>query len=189
MFILQQVVDVEVLAHESQAALQRVSGLLGRESMKAAVPDAVVLAEIVVNRFEAVVGLASNDIRVLPLGIALPANNPLMSESRSNIVEGRPSRDDSVGVLLIPGQECADVTAAGMEHFSDVAVGKQSTLLVGLLAHAASLMEQPFGTGKAIDASLHILGGGDVEEDRDEFGIGDALAMPRWMVDAHGHPK
>src|SRR3974377_2309700 len=102
MFIIQQVVDVEVLAHESQAALQRVSGLLGRESMKAAVPDAVVLAEIVVNRFEAVVGLASNDIRVLPLGIALPANNPLMSESRSNIVEGRPSRDDSVGVLLIP---------------------------------------------------------------------------------------
>src|SRR6516225_9832689 len=112
MFLLQQVVDVEVLSHERQAALQRVSGLLWSEFLKAAVADPVVLAEIVVNRFEAVVGLASNDVWVLSLGVALPANNPLMSQPRSNIVEGRASRNDRVGTLLIPGQKGADVTAA-----------------------------------------------------------------------------
>ena len=65
--------------HQSQAALQGVSGLLRRESLKAAVADAIVLAEIMVNRLEAVVGLASDDVRLLALGVALPANNPLMS--------------------------------------------------------------------------------------------------------------
>ena len=177
------------MSHESQAALQRVSGLLWSEFLKAAVADPVVLAEIVVNRFEAVVGLASNDVWVLSLGVALPANNPLMSQPRSNIVEGRASRNDRVGTLLIPGQKGADVTAAGMEHLGDVAVGKQSALFVSLLAHAAGLVQQPLGRGKAIDAPLHILGGGDDEEDGDEFGIDDAPVLSGRVVDADGHPE
>src|SRR5271166_1871282 len=104
-------------------------------------------------------------------------------------MEGRASRNDRVSALLIPGQECADVTAAGMEHLGDVAVGKQAALLVSLLAHAASLVQQPFGRRKTIDAPLHVLGGGDLEENGHEFGVGDAL-VPAWrVVDAHGHPE
>ena len=134
--LLQQVVDGEVLLDQRQAARQGMSGLLGREPFQTAMADAVVLAEVTVNRLEAVVGLASDDVRLLAFGVSLPANNPLMSESCSDIVERGASRDDGVGVALMLGQHVRDPTVAGVEQLGEVAVGEQSTLLVGLLAEA-----------------------------------------------------
>ena len=186
---LQQVVDGEVLLDQRQAAPQGVSGLLGREPLETAMADAIVLAEITVDRLEAVVGLASDDMRLLAFGVSLPANNPLMSQSCSDIVEGGASRDDGVGEALVLGQHMSDPTVVDAEQLGEVAVGEQSTLLVGLLAEADGLVQQPLGSGETIDALLHVLGGGDVEEDGDEFGVRDALAMAGRVVDADGHPE
>jgi hypothetical protein len=187
--LLQQVIDGEVLLDQSQAAPQGVSGLLGRESLKAAVADAIVLTEITVNRLQTVVGLARDDVGLLPFGIALPANDALMSESRSHIVERRSPRDDGVGFTLMLGQQYRDPTIIRMEQLGEVAVGEQTTLFVSLLAQAKGLVQQPLGSGKTLDAQLHILGGGEVEEHGDEVGIDEALSMPRRIVDADGHPE
>src|SRR5262245_21106965 len=75
--LLQQGIDGQVLVHQPQAAPQGVGRLLRREPLEATVPHAVVLTEITVDRLEAVVGLPRHDVRLLPLGGALPANNPL----------------------------------------------------------------------------------------------------------------
>ena len=82
----EQIVDVEVLPHETHAAVESVSGLLRRKSLEAAVADAIVLPEITVHGFETVVRLASDDFRVLPAGVAQPANDALMRDPRSDIV-------------------------------------------------------------------------------------------------------
>ena len=76
---LQQVVYREVLLDQRQTTLKDVSGLLWREPFETAMADAVVLAEVTIDRLKAVVGLAGDDVRFLAFGISLPANNPLMS--------------------------------------------------------------------------------------------------------------
>ncbi len=40
-----------------------------------------------------------------------------------------------------------------------------------------------------IDAQLRVLSGGDIDQDRDQIDVRDALAAPRGVVDADGHPK
>jgi hypothetical protein len=56
----EQIVDLEVLSHEAHAAVDSVGGLLRRESLEAAVADAIVLPEIAVHGFETVVRFASD---------------------------------------------------------------------------------------------------------------------------------
>ena len=172
---LQQVIDGEVFLHQRQAATQGVSGLLRREPLQAAMADAIVLAEVTVDRLKAVVSLASDDMRLLAFGVSLPANNPLMSQSCSDVVERGASWDDGVGEALMLGQHMCDPTVVDAEQLGEVAVGEQSALLVGLLAEADRLAQQPLRSGKTIDSQLHVLGGGDLEED----GIRLTSAM-RW---------
>jgi hypothetical protein len=50
-------------------------------------------------------------------------------------------------------------------------------------------VQQPLGSGKTVDAPVHVLGGREVEEDGDEFGVGDALVSPRRVVNGDGHPE
>ena len=75
------------------------------------------------------------------------------------------------------------------EQFGEVAVGEQSTLLVSLLAEAERLVQQSLGSGPAIDPLLHVLRGGEVEEDRDKLGVRDPLAVGGRVIDADGHPQ
>jgi hypothetical protein len=85
---LQQVVDRQVLSHQAEATRQGLRGLFGSQALESAVADAVVLPEIAVHGLEAVVRLAGDDVRLLAFGVTLPANNPLMCEPRSDIVQG-----------------------------------------------------------------------------------------------------
>jgi len=186
---LQQVIDGEVLLHQWQATSQGVGGLLGREPLEAAMPDPIVLTEITVDRLQAVVGLACDDVGLLPFSIPLPANDSLMSKSCPHIVERGAPRDDGLGVSLMLGQQDRDPTVVRMEQLGQVAVGEESSLLVSLLAQPKGLLQQPLGGRQAVDAPLHILGGRDVEQDRDQFDIRDALATSGWVVDRDGHPE
>ena len=108
----------------------------------------VVSTEITVDRLQAVEGLAGHDVRLLPFGVGLPANNPLRSESRSHVVQGGAARDDRVGGPLLLGQQHRDPTVLGVEQFGEVAVGEQSPLLMGLLAQAEGLVQHPLGRGE-----------------------------------------
>jgi hypothetical protein len=187
--LLQQVIDGEVLLDQRQAAPQGVSGLLRREPLKPAVSDAIVLAEVTVNRFEAVVRLARHDVRLLPLGIALPANDPLVRQTRPHIVEGGATGNDGLGGSLVFRQHMSDSTVVGIEQLGEVAIGEQATLLVSLLAQSEGLLQQPLGSGEAIDALVGVLRGGEVQEHGNQIGIGDALALAGWVTDADGHPQ
>jgi hypothetical protein len=163
--------------------------LLGRKPLEPATPNAIVLTEVTVDCVETVVCLASNDVRFFALDVSLPANDSLVGDPRSHVVERGAPRDDRVGGALVVGQSNADLDVAYVEDLSDVAVGKEPTLVVGLLAHAESLVQQPCASRNAIDASFGILSGGDVEKNRDQFGGGDALAPSRRMVEGNGHPE
>jgi hypothetical protein len=77
--------------------------LLGGEPLKPAVTDAIVLAEITVKRVKAVVSLAGDDVWLLPLGIALPKDDALMSEAGPNVVERRAPWDDGLGIAFMLG--------------------------------------------------------------------------------------
>jgi hypothetical protein len=76
-----------------------------------------------------------------------------------------------------------------VEQLGQVAVGEESSLLVGLLAQPKGLLQQPLGGREAVDAPLDILGSGDVEQDRNQFDIRDALATSGGIVDRDGHPE
>jgi hypothetical protein len=187
--VLQQVVDGEVLLDQRQTAPKGVSSLLWREPFHTAMADAVVLAKIMIDCIKAVVGLTSDDVRFLAFGVSLPTNNPLMSQSCSDVVECGASWDDGFGEALVLRQDLRDPAIADAEQLSQIAVGEQSTLFVGLLAEADRFTQQPLGSGKAIDAQLHVLRGGDVEEDGDQLDVRDALLPPGRIVAADGHPK
>ncbi len=65
-----QIVDRDVLSHETHAAVESVGGLLRCEPLEAAVADAIVLPEIAVHSFETVVRLASDYLRAPSAGVA-----------------------------------------------------------------------------------------------------------------------
>ena len=187
--LVQQIVDLEVLLHEPHTALDGMSGCLRRKALEAAVADTVILAEIAINGFETVVGRASNFVGTLSAGVAQPANNPLMSDPRSDIVKRGTPRDDGVGGPLMFGQDLADVVTADMKHLCDVAVREQAPLRVSLLAQTASSVQQPFGCRQAVDAPLHVVGRGEVEEDGDEFGIGERPVSLWRVFNVDGRPE
>ena len=66
----EQIVDLEVLSHQTHAAVESVGGLLRREPLEAAAADAIVLPEVAVHGFETVVRLASEYFQVLSAGVA-----------------------------------------------------------------------------------------------------------------------
>jgi hypothetical protein len=186
---LQQVIDRKILPDQRQAAAQGVRCLLGREPLQTAVADAIVLAQVTIDGFQTVVRLPSDDVRLFAFGIALPANDPLMSQPCSNIVKRGTPRDQGVGVTLMLGQQLGDPTIVGMKQFGEVAVGEETALLVSLLAEAEGLVQEALGSGQALDPPLHILGGGEVEKDRDKLGVRDPLAVGGWVIDADSHPQ
>jgi hypothetical protein len=186
---LQQVIDDQVLLNQSQAAPQGMSRLLGRQALKSTVADAIVLAEVAVDGLQAVVRLTSDDVGLLPFGVALPTNDALMSESCSHIVERGAARHEGVAGTLVLGQHPSDLAVVGIEQLGEIAVGEESPLLVSLLAQAEGLAQQPLASRQAVDAPLGVLGRGEVEENGDQLGVGDPLAMGGWVVDADGHPQ
>jgi hypothetical protein len=138
---LQQVVDGEVLLDPRQTAPQGVSGLLRREPLQTTMADAIVLAEVTVHHIQAVVGLARDLRRLLGFGVSLPANNPLMSQPGSLVVEGGAPGNHGVGEPLMFGQDLSDPTLVDAQQLGEVAVGEQSPLLVGLLTEAECLAQ------------------------------------------------
>ena len=115
-----QVVDRQVLLHQAKTARQGVSGLLGGQALESAMADAVVLPEVAVHGLEAMVGLAGDDVRFLPFGVALPANNALMSQSRSNIVQCGAARDERAGLALMLGENASDPAVVDVEQLGEV---------------------------------------------------------------------
>jgi len=151
--------------------------------------DAIILAEVTIDRVETVVSLASDDVRLFSIGVSLPANNPLMSQSCTHVMECGASWNNSVGASLVLGQHLSDPLVSDTEQLGEIAVGEQSSLLVRLLAKAERLAQQPLRSRNAFDAPLHVLCGGDVEEDRDQIDIRYALSPTGGIVDTDGHPE
>jgi hypothetical protein len=77
--------------------------------------DAIVLAQVTVDRLKTVVSLASDDVRLFALGVPFPANNPLMSQSCSHVMECGASWNDGVGGSLMLGQHVRDPTVTDAE--------------------------------------------------------------------------
>lgn len=71
-------------------------------------PDAIVLTELTVNRLQTMVGLACDDVGFVPFDMAFPANDALMRQSCSHIVERGSPRNDNLGVTLMLGQQHRD---------------------------------------------------------------------------------
>lgn len=186
---LQQAVDGEILLYQGNAASQGVSRLLRGQALQTTVADPIVLAQVVIDRIKAVVCLASDDVRFLTFGISLPANNSLMSQSSSDVVESGAPGNDGVGRALMLGEQLTNPTVVGAKQLCEIAVGKQSSLLVGLFAQTDRFTQQALASRQAIDAQLHVLGRGDVEQYRDQVGIGDALVTNGRVLDANGHPE
>ena len=90
-------------------------GLLRCEPLKAAVSDPIILAEITVNRVQAMIRLASHNVGLFAFGISLPANYALMSQSRSHVVKGRTSGDERPGKTLMFGQYLGDSAVIAVE--------------------------------------------------------------------------
>jgi hypothetical protein len=189
MSFLQEVIDGEILLYERKTAAQGVGRLLWGEPLQTAMADAIVLAQVAVNGIQAVVGLASDDVRFLAFGVSLPANNPLMSQSSSEVVESSAAGYDGFRRALVLHEHGSDPAVAAAEQLREVAVGKQSTLLVRLLAKADRFTQQALGSRQAIDAQLGVLGSGKVEENGDKVDVGDALVESGWVVEADGHPE
>jgi hypothetical protein len=133
---LQFTVDVEVLLDEAYGAVQGMSGLLRGEALESAVSDAVVLAQIAVHCFKAVVGLASDLVGFLALAKALPADDSLVGEASADIVHGGTTRDELLGVSFVGRQNMGDRGIVGVEQLRQIAVGEKASLLVSLLAQA-----------------------------------------------------
>ena len=152
-------------------------------------PDPIGLTEITVDRLQAVGGLARDDVGLLPLSIVLPANDSLMSEPCSHIMERGAARDEGVGGPLMLGQHMSNLAVVGIEQLGKIAVGEESALVVSLLAQAEDLAQQPLGSRQTVDAPLGVLGREEVEEDGDQLGVGDPLATPGRVVHAAGHPQ
>ncbi len=186
---LQQVVDGEILLYQRHAASQGVSRFLRGQALQSTVTDPIVLAQVVIDRIKAVVCLASDDVRFLAFGISLPANNALMSQSSSDIVQSGAPGNERVGLALMLGQQLTNPTAVGAKHLCEIAVGKQSPLLVSLFAQTDCFTQQSLASRQAIDTQVHVLGSGDVEQYWDQLGIGDALVTNGRVVDADGHPE
>ena len=110
--ILQLVVDVEVLLDQGQTAFDEVCSFLRCEPLNTAMADAIILAEVTIDRVETVVSLASDDVRLFAFGVSLPANDPLMSQSCSHVMECGASWNNGVGASLVLGQHLSDPLSA-----------------------------------------------------------------------------
>ena len=170
-------------------ASHSVSRLLRGQAFQSTVADPIVLAQVVIDRFETVIRLTSDKVWFLAFDVSLPANNALMSHSSSDVMQiGTPGNDRFGGALML-AQQLANPTAIGAKQLRDVAVGEQASLLVSLFAKADRFTQQSLASRQAIDARVYVLGGGDFEQYWDQLGIGDTLVTNGWAVDADGHPE
>jgi len=188
-FGLEKIIDIEVLLDELQAAGESMRGVLGREALEAAMADTVVLTEVAIDGLEAVVGLAGDDVGFLSFGVAFPADDAFVSEAGADVVEGCAAGDDFTAIAFMLGEHGGDGAVVSIEELGEVAVGKESSLLVSLVAEPDSLVQQALGGGDALDAVLHVIVRAEIEEHGNEVGVDDALLMSWRVIDADGHPE
>jgi hypothetical protein len=87
------------------------------------------------------------------------------------------------------GQQARDPAVTDVQQFGEIAVGEQSPLLVGLLAQAEGLAQQPLRSREAFDAELHVFGGREVQEHGDQLGVDPPLVPSGRIRDTDGHPE
>jgi len=189
MAVLQLGIDGEVLMNERKAAGESVCGLLGSESLQAAMSHAVVLSEVTIDSLEAVVGFAGDEVRVLAFGVTLPADDAFVCETGADVVQRGAARDEVAGLSFVLGEEAGHATVTDTEQLRQVTVGKEASLGMCLQAQAERLMEQTLWGGNAVDTALHIVDGAEIEENGNQVCVGNPLAMPRRGIATDGHPQ
>lgn len=151
--------------------------------------DAIVLSEVAVDGLEGVVGLASNDRGFFPFEESLSADDAFVCGSGTDVVDGGTTRDDLAGFAFMGSEGGGNVAVGSADQFSQIAVGKQSALIVGLFAESKRFGEQLGTTTGSRDSVINILRRREVEDDRDEVGVGSALMTSWRVVDADCQPQ
>ncbi len=82
--------------------------MVWRHALLPAVPDAIELSQVAIDGLQAVVGFAGDLLGRLALGEALPADEALVGEAGTDVMEGGPSRDEGLGLALVIGQQSGD---------------------------------------------------------------------------------
>lgn len=189
MVALEFFVDGEVFLNERKTAPQCMGCFRGCELLQTAVPHPIVLAEVTIDGLQAVVGLTGNQVRFLSFGIALVADDAFVGQAGAHIVQRRSAGNQLLGIAFVFGQDLRDSRFAGAEQLSQIAIGEQPALLVGLLTQAQGLLRQTLLGVEPLDASVDVVGRAEVEDDRNQVGIRDSFSLPWWVVDADSHPQ
>jgi len=77
-FALQFVINLPIVLHQRDAAIQDMRGLLGAESLPAAVTYAIKLAQVAIHRIQTVIGFASDLVGTFALGLSFMTDNPFV---------------------------------------------------------------------------------------------------------------
>jgi hypothetical protein len=187
--ILEQIVNGQVFENETDGATERVSGLLWGESLEATAAHPIVHSEVMIDGFETVVGFLGNDMGILTFGVTFPTDDAFVSETRTNIVESGTTRDNGLRGSLMLGEDEGNSAIVGVEDLGEIAVGKQSPLAMRLFTKTDAALEETFRSWHAVDATLNVLRGADIEENRNELGVDHSLTMAWRVLDADGHPE
>jgi len=105
MMVVQFAVNVEVLFDQGNGAVEGLRGFLGCESLEAAMPYAVVLRQIAIDRVQAVIGFLRNQVGFLAFRVAFAANDALVSQAGAHIVQRRSAWHDLIRTAFVFDEE------------------------------------------------------------------------------------
>jgi len=84
---LQHVVDSQVFPHQSHAAIENVSGLLGADARAAAVPHAIEPGQVAVHGLQGVTRLPRHLVARFAFRVAFPADDALVRQAGADVVQ------------------------------------------------------------------------------------------------------
>src|ERR1700692_3546092 len=108
-------VDLNVLVHQSNAAVECEGYIRRIHSSLETVADSIKLSKVSINGFEGMIGFASNLILSLAFGVTLPADDSLVGQTGADIVQCRAPRDDTLILTLEIGEQRGDVIIGSIE--------------------------------------------------------------------------
>src|SRR6185295_8050197 len=96
---------------------------------------------------------------------------------------------EPLGLAFVFGQQVSDPGIVAGQQLGQVAVGQQGALFKSLLAEADGFGGQALRSRVAVEASSEIVGGAQLEHDRNEPTVDDALVAPWRIVAADAQPE
>src|SRR3989304_2144284 len=112
----------------------------GRETLESAAAHAVVLAQVTIDRFDRMPGFLGHLVRLFSLDESLAADDSLVRERGAHVVQRRASWHELATRSFVCRQQVSNMTVVHTQQFRQIAVGKQSSLRVGLPAEPQDLL-------------------------------------------------